>query len=99
MDYLNEFQMRTAECQSSCIGTVFYMIKICLVWQQLCSILTDIGSRLQQLQDLLISSTDLTVSEIILLRKVSENVYLFVKMFLTDTLTQHLSYLYLFLIN
>ena len=71
MSYLNELQMRTAECQSSCIYHAFYMIiEFYLVWLQLCSILTDIGSRLQ---DLIISATDLAVSEILLFRKVSEN--------------------------
>ncbi len=57
---------------------VFYMIiEFYLVWMQLCSILTDIDSTLQQLKDLMVAATDLTVSEILLLRKVSENVYLF----------------------
>ena len=75
MNYLHELQLRTAECQSSSIYHVFYMIiEFYSVWLQLCSILTDIGSRLQQLHDLIISATDLTVSEILLLRKVSENV-------------------------
>ena len=75
MNYLNEWQLWTTECQVSCIYHVFYMmIEFYSVWLQLCSILTDIGSRLQQLKDLIISATDLTVSEILLLRKVSENV-------------------------
>ena len=75
MNYLNELQLRTAECQSSSVYHVLYLItEFYLVWLQLCSILTDIGSRLQQLQDLIISATDLTLGEILLLWKASENV-------------------------
>ena len=42
------------------------------------------------------SATDLTVSEILLLSKISDNVYLFGRMFLTDILTVHVCFVYLF---
>ncbi len=70
---LNYDLFNCIECQSSCIYHVFYMItNFYLVCLHLWSFLTDIGRRLQQLQDLIISATALTVSEILLLRNVSE---------------------------
>ena len=78
MNNLNELQLMSAECHFSYVYNVFYIIiKFYLVWLELCPILIDIGSTLQQLQDLIISATDLTGSKILLLRKISENVNVF----------------------
>ena len=102
-DYFNKhskwLQPRTAECQSSCVYHVFYMIiEFCLVWLQLYLFLPYIGSRLQQLQDLIVSATDITVSEFYCSGRFL-NVYLFGEMFLTDILPVHVCFVYLFPIN
>ena len=78
-----------------CLSCILHDNQILLVWLQLCSILTDIGSRLQQLQDLIISATDLTVSEFYCSGRFL-NVYLFGEMFLTDILPVHVCFVYLF---